>query len=328
MLNYGSFAASALFYGLLMAKKADVMYAYHPPLSVGITACIVRFFRRIPVVYDIQDVWPDTLRATGMLKNPYALDLVGSVCNWVYRRADHIVVLSMGFKWLLIQRGVPESKQSVIYNWADEPSLSCPVGHVTATFPESDRFIILFAGNMGKAQALDTVLEAAEMLQQQSSRVCWVMLGGGVELDRLKAEASRRKLNNVVFLPAVSMAQVGIYLQAADALLVHLRKDPLFEITIPSKTQAYMSVGRPLLMAVDGEARSIVEQSGGGVVAESENPQALAQAAQSLANSSTAVLAAMGQQAKVFYQQHMALAVGAKRFGELFEKLAQKSRSL
>jgi len=323
VLNYSSFAASALFYGLFVAKRADVIYAYHPPLTVGVVASIMRVFLRIPVVYDIQDMWPDTLRATGMLNNARALRVVDVVCNWVYRRVDRIVVLSPGFKRLLQQRGVPEFKLSVVYNWADEGSLSSPVGEVAATFPSAGQFRILFAGNMGKAQALDTVLQAAELLQQQGSRVCWVMLGGGVELERLKSEAARRHLSNVVFLPAVPMTEVGAYLQAADALLVHLRKDPLFEITIPSKTQAYMAAGKLLIMAVGGDAAEMVQQSGGGVVTESENPQALAQAAEQLANASPDELATMGRQAKAFYQQHLGLEVGVQRFGELFKQLAQ-----
>ena len=101
------------------------------------------------------------------------------------------------------------------------------------------------------------------------------------------------------------MAQVGAYLQAADALLVHLRKDPLFEITIPSKTQAYMAIGKPLLMAVNGDAADLVKKSGGGVLAESENPKDLARAAEALANTNCEVLQAMGQQARLFYQQHL-----------------------
>lgn len=328
VLNYVSFAASSLFYGLFIAKRADVMYAYHPPLTVGIAAALIKRFRRIPVVYDIQDMWPDTLRATGMLNNARALGVVGVLCSWVYRKVDRITVLSPGFKRLLLQRGVPEAKVSVIYNWADEASLAAPpVGEVPAAFPGQGRFRILFAGNMGKAQALDTVLEAAVLLQRRGSRVCWVMLGGGVEVERLKAEATRRQLNNVVFLPAVPMTRVGAYLQAADALLVHLRKDPLFEITIPSKTQAYMAAGKPVLMAVDGDAAALVKQSGGGMVAASENPQALAQAAEELANTSTDTLVVMGQKARAFYLQHLGLTVGVQRFGELFQQLANRGKS-
>ena len=322
VLNYASFAASALVYGLFMAKRADVMYAYHPPLTVGIAASLIRLLRRIPVVYDIQDMWPDTLRATGMLSNPKALNLVAAVCRWVYRRVDRIVVLSPGFKRLLGERGVPAAKVDVIYNWADEAALAAPTGQLPAAFPGSDRFRILFAGNMGKAQALGAVLDAAALLQAQGSCVCFVMLGGGVELGTLKQQAAQRGLTNVVFLPAVPMAEVGTYLQAADALLVHLRKDPLFEITIPSKTQAYMAAGKPLLMAVDGDAADLVRQSGGGVVAESENAAGLAQAADALTETRPQALANMGQQAQQFYAEHLALAVGVGRFGEIFSELA------
>ncbi len=321
-VNYASFAASSLFYGLFMAKHADVIYAYHPPLTVGITASLLRLLHRIPVVYDVQDMWPDTLRATGMINNPRALDLVAKVCQWVYCQADHIVVLSPGFKRLLMERGVPASKLDVIYNWADEASLTAPQGHLPADFPGTDRFRILFAGNMGKAQALDAVLGAATLLQERNSRVSFVMLGGGVEVGRLKQRAAELKLDNMVFLPPVPMAEVGTMLNAADALLVHLRKDPLFEITIPSKTQAYMAVGKPLLMAVDGDAAALVQQSGGGLVAESENAMALANAAESMAEMTAAQLAEMGNRAQKHYREHLALSVGVKKFGEIFKQLA------
>ncbi|GAA3984017.1 glycosyltransferase family 4 protein [Comamonas faecalis] len=324
VINYASFAASSLFYGLFMAKRANVIYAYHPPLTVGVTAGLIRLLRRIPVVYDIQDMWPDTLRATGMLNNAKALNVVAMVCRWVYRHMDHIVVLSPGFKRLLLERGVPERKLEVIYNWADEAALSTPSsqGDLPLALADATQFRILFAGNMGKAQALDTVLDAARLLQERSAPVRWVMLGSGVEVPRLKQRAADMGLRNLVFLPAVPMAEVGRYLEAADALLVHLRKDPLFEITIPSKTQAYMAVGKPLLMAVDGDAADLVRQSGGGVVAESENAQALAAAAETLSKAPADVLAKMGGNAKQFYAEHLAIEVGVQKFGKIFQRLA------
>lgn len=326
VLNYVSFAASALFYGVFMARRADVMYAYHPPLTVGIAAALIRCIRRTPLVYDIQDMWPDTLRATGMLNNPRALALVGRVCDWVYRSVDQIVVLSPGFKRLLVQRHVPESKIEVIYNWADESSLSSPVGSLPANFPGDDCFKIVFAGNMGKAQSLDAVLDAALILQRRGSRVCFVMLGGGVEVGRLKARTKELALKNLVFFPPVPMAEVGTLLAAADALLVHLRKDPLFEITIPSKTQAYMAVGKPLLMAVKGDAAELVKQSNSGLIAESENPEALANAAQRLADMTSSELQAMGRQAQHFYREHLGLVAGAGRFGSIFKQLASRAK--
>lgn len=325
VFNYASFAASSLIYGLFMAKRADVIYAYHPPLTVGVTASLLRLLRRIPVVYDIQDMWPDTLRATGMLNNARALNVVAAVCGWVYRRVDHIVVLSPGFKRLLTARGVPERKLEVIYNWADEAALATSQGAVPKELAADGRvFYILFAGNMGKAQALDAVLDAAGLLQERGSRVRWVMLGGGVEVPRLRQRAADMRLNNMVFLPPVPMTEVGIYLNAANALLVHLRKDPLFEITIPSKTQAYMAVGKPVLMAVDGDAADLVRQSNSGVVAESESPLALAEAAERMASLNAEELLAMGERARAYYQQHLALQVGVRRFGEVFRRLGRE----
>ncbi len=327
VLNYASFAASSLVYGLFMARRAEVIYAYHPPLTVGIAASIIRLIRRIPVVYDIQDMWPDTLHATGMVNNARALNVVAAVCQWVYRRVDRIVVLSPGFRRLLMQRGVPEAKVDVIYNWADEAGLAAPQGQLPVCFPGSEQFRIVFAGNMGKAQALGTVLDAAALLQARGSRVCFILLGGGVEVSRLKQQAVDQRLRNVLFLPPVPMAEVGTLLIAADALLVHLRKDPLFEITIPSKTQAYMTVGKPLLMAVDGDAADLVLQSGGGVVADSENPEALAKAADALSSLSPEQLRTMGQKAKHYYQERLALRVGVDRFASIFRRLARYTKS-
>ena len=326
VLNYLSFAASSLLYGLFVAKRADVIYAYHPPLTVGITACLIRLFRRIPVVYDIQDMWPDTLRATGMINSSRALNAVESVCQWVYRRVDHLVVLSPGFKCLLTQRGVPKSKIEVIYNWADESALMSPLGQVPEAFPGADRFRVVFAGNMGKAQALDAVLDAALILQKRGSRASFVMLGGGVEVNRLKARAYELMLGNVVFLPPVPMSEVGTMLAAADVLLVHLRKDPLFEITIPSKTQAYMAVGKPLLMAVNGDAADLISRAQCGLTAGSENPQALADAVDALAAMPATDLQIMGDNASRYYREALGLQVGVGKFSEVFGRLGQKVR--
>ena len=251
---------------------------------------------------------------------------VGRVCDWVYKRVDHLVVLSPGFKRLLVQRGVPEGKIEVIYNWADESALMSPLGTVPEAFPAGDRFSVVFAGNMGKAQALDAVLDAATVLQERGSRATLVMVGGGVEVSRLKARAHELKLGNVVFLPPVPMSEVGTVLAAADVLLVHLRKDPLFEITIPSKTQAYMAVGKPLLMAVNGDAADLVSRANCGLAVDSENPQALADAIDALSAMPADELKTMGESANRFYREALGLQVGTGRFAAVFERLGRKAR--
>ena len=325
LLNYVSFAASALFYGILGAKRSDVLYAYHPPLTVGIAAVLIGLVRRIPIVYDIQDMWPDTLRATGMFSNEIALRVVTRICDWVYRQVDRIVVLSPGFKRLLVERKVPESKIEVIYNWCAEDALAAPGGAPPLGLADKSRFHILFAGNMGKAQALDAVLETARILQAKAPNLAFVFLGGGVEVDHLKEISEGAGLSNVTFLPSVPMSEVGRYLSAADVLLVHLKQDPLFRITIPSKTQAYMAVGKPILMAVDGDAADLVMQSAGGRIACSEDPESIADAALALAQTSEEERSAMAERNKRFYREKLSLVVGVRRFAKLFNQLAAKS---
>jgi len=321
VLNYASFAVTSLLYGLRAAGRADVIYAYHPPLTVGVVAAILKIVRRRPVVYDIQDMWPDTLAATGMISSPKVLGTVAAVCRWVYRAADRIVVLSPGFKQMLGQRGVPSAKIEVIYNWADDVTLRSTQAPLPDAFPGPDRFRVVFAGNLGKAQALDSVLEAARQLHARNSRVSLVFIGGGVEANPLRERAMAMGLPNVTFLPSVPMPEIGSVLQAADALLVHLRKDPLFEITIPSKTQAYMAVGKPILMAVRGDAADLVTASGAGVLAQPEDPASIAAAAQDLADMDGERLAWMGARARDYYEEHLSLQQGAARFAAIFAQL-------
>ncbi|UCR83486.1 glycosyltransferase family 4 protein [Pseudomonas chlororaphis] len=324
VLNYVSFAASALFYGLFGARKPDVIYAYHPPLTVGIAAVLIRIFRRVPVVYDIQDMWPDTLKATGMFSNGKALRVVSSVCDWVYRRVDQLVVLSPGFKRLLVERGVPEQKIDLIYNWCAEATVAAPCATLPVNFPDASTFRILFAGNMGKAQSLESVITAAQLVREQTDKISFIFLGGGVEVARLQELAVKRNLDNVLFLPAVPMSEVGAYLSNADALLVHLKKDPLFTITIPSKTQAYMAAGKPVLMAVDGDAADLVRDADCGVVSESDNPQSIADAALALMNTPSSERDWMAQSGQVYYKRVLSLRVGVARFGEHFKRLSKR----
>ena len=312
--NYVSFSVSLFFYTLLCARKADVVYAYHPPLTVGFAAAALRLLRRFPVVYDIQDMWPDSLRTSGMVKNERVLAIVEKVCQWVYKKVDKIVVLSPGFKDLLVSRGVDEQKIEVIYNWCDESALldESTTGDDSKRLP--DGFNILFAGTMGKGQGLDAILDAAARVQECAPRIRFVFLGSGTESEFLKERARAQALKNVLFLPRVPMAEVGAILQAADALLVHLKDDALYRITIPSKTQAYMAVGKPILMAVSGDAAKLIDEARCGVPALSENTESIATAAMALEKMTEAELAEMGKRGKNYYWAHLSLAAGVSRF--------------
>lgn len=319
-LNYISFAASSSLFGVFAARKADVIYAYHPPLTVGMSAALIGLFRRTPVVYDIQDMWPDTLKATGMLNNPRALSLIGRICQWVYRRASALVVLSPGFRQLLLERGVADEKISVIYNWCDAAALTNPQSYQTPAAMQG-RFNVVFAGTMGKAQALDAVIDAAALVATRNPAIQFVFVGGGVDVDRLKSLAQQNSPSNVVFLPRMPMNEVGNVLKGADVLLVHLRDDPLFAITVPSKTQAYMAVGKPLLMAVRGDAADLVKAADCGEVVTPEDSREIAEAVLRLASLPPAELAGMGQRGAEFYRRELAIDVGVGRFVRVFESV-------
>jgi colanic acid biosynthesis glycosyl transferase WcaI len=322
-LNYLSFFLSVTVYLTFFAQKADAAYVYHPPLTVGLAAVSARLFRRTPTLIDIQDLWPDTLRATGMINNLLLLNFIGGLCNWVYRRVDHIAVLSPGFRRVLMARGVPQERITLIYNWADETVLqSSPDNHVPPAMVQDGKFRILFAGNMGKAQGLDAVLEAAKHVNAEAPTVEFCFMGDGIERAHLKSRASRAGMTNVRFLPKVPLVQSGLFLAAADALLVHLIKDPLYEITIPSKTQAYMAAGRPIIMAVPGDAADLISRSGGGVLAKSGDPASLAAAIIRLVNMSNSERARMAEANRDFYVKELSMSKGVEAFAGVLARLA------
>jgi len=326
VLNYISFCLIAWLYLTFAARRADIVYSYHPPLTVGLAAVGAQFFRRTPTVIDIQDMWPDTLAATGMISNARTLRLVGAMCRWLYRRVSHIVVLSPGFRRVLIERGVPEAKVSVIPNWADEAAISSAV-MTGAALNLPGQFRILFAGNIGRAQSLDTVLDAAALLQDTRPEVAVILLGSGLEVSRLRARSSTEGLSNVHFVPPVPMAEVGAYLAAADVLLVHLRHDPLFAITIPSKTQAYLAAGRPLIMGVAGDAADIITAAAAGLVIPPEDAEALAHAIKTLADMPVERRTEMGASGRRYYDTHLSLDHGVEAFDTVFRMVMRAPRA-
>lgn len=322
VMNYVSFGVSSLIYSLFMAKRPDVIYAYHPPLTVGLTASMMRVLRKVPVVYDVQDMWPDTLRATGMLSNERVLKSISRFCSWIYRRVDRIVVLSNGFKSLLLERGVASEKVKVIYNWCDERALSSSNDESPRVLSEDGQFHVMFAGNMGKAQGLSVLLDVAEKILDLRPNIRFVFLGSGLMSECLKQAVRDRHLSNVVFMSQVPMAEVGSFLKAADVLMVHLCDDPLFKITVPSKTQAYMAIGKPILMAVRGDAADIIEEAGCGVIAIPEDVDSITAAVVKLESLSKSDREKLSEAGRSFYFNRLSLELGVKQFADLFHELA------
>ena len=320
--NYITFALAASVAINFVTSRPDVAYVYHPPLTTSLPAMAQKLFRGVPFVYDVQDLWPDTLASTGMLHKKWQLSMVSKWCDLVYRSASFVTVLSEGFKDALIMRGVPENKIRIIHNWCEEipPSIQVqPMAKKPALF--QDRFTVMFAGNFGKAQALHTVLNAAKIIETVNPKVQFVLVGSGVEEDRLKAQVTAMNLTNVAFHSRLPMDEISSYMRNADALLVSLRADPLFKITIPSKTQAYMANGKPIIMAVEGDAANLVTRARCGVTCEPENAPALASAVLDLSSRSSSELEALGNAGMAYYAQKLCLKIGTDEFVKVFEEL-------
>jgi len=319
-LNYLSFALSSFIVGLLKTRKLDVIYGYHPPLTTPLSCLMLSALKRVPLVVDVQDLWPDTLSATGMIKNKMVLSLVNVLCNLVYRKAAKVVVLSPGFRYRLVSRGVPEEKIVVIYNWCNEPAIEKPVAS-EVRLPQNGKISILFAGNLGTAQGLPSIISAAEHLKNMNVPANIVFLGDGVAKQKAIESASSKELENVFFLPRVPMSQVGGILSSADVLLVHLNHDELFRITIPSRTQASLAVGKPIIMAVSGDAANLVKKSGAGIICEPNCPESLANSVKKMVLMSGKERDELSKKAKLFYYENLSLEKGVQQFVEVFEEV-------
>lgn len=318
VLNYLSFAIGTFFVGLIKTKNIDVIYSYHPPLTTTLSAYLLGLFKRVPFVIDVQDLWPDTLSATGMVKNKKALFLVGKVCDFIYKKAAKIVVLSPGFKERIESRGVSKDKVETIYNWCNEPLLN-DFHESTVKLPDNGNLNLVFAGNLGFAQGLPTIVDAAEILQNNEVNVNIILLGDGVAKSKAIEESEFKGLKNVYFIPRVPMQQVGGLLAKSDMLLVHLTNDELFKITVPSRTQAYLAMGKPIIMGVAGDAADLITKSGSGIICEPDNSISLAASIEKLSQLPDSKREEMGINGRNFYYENLSLKIGVSKFIRIFE---------
>ena len=308
-VNYLSFFLSALAYLLIRRKSFDRAYVYHPPITVGLAAALAGMVRRLPFILDIQDLWPDTLAAVGMEGGRRLMRPIGWLCAFVYRRADAIVAQSEGMRTTLAARGVPPEKLVTIHNWATAEPPS--VRRQPPLVPQ--RFVVVYGGNLGKAQGLETVLEAAARLEHLHPDILIRLYGDGVEASSLRAKAETLHLRNLEIHPQIGKDEINAVFARADALLVHLTDHPLFTITVPSKIQAYLATGRPIAAGIAGEAARLLAESGAALVAPPGDAEALAKIIAVLADTPADARRRMGLNGRHYYQRNMAFQRGVHR---------------
>jgi len=319
ILNQISMMVSALTVGEwgLRGRKADVVFGISPPLFIALAGVLSAKARRAPYVMDVQDLWPEEAVAVGGLRNPLAVRIAAAVARFLYRNSARVVVISGGFRRAVVKQGASERAVEVLPNWVRSGSLAVSE---TAELPGSG-FKVVFAGTIGMAQGLSVVLDAAERLLGRD--VSFVLVGEGVEKERLRDEARRRDLRNVHFLPAVDQEEVPEVLAAADALLVHLLPEEVFGSVIPSKTYEYLAAGRPVLVGVPGDAARLVEEAEAGVAFASGDPDALAGAVEQLVDLGEEERRAIGERGREHVRRNFLAEALTARYVEVLREAAE-----
>lgn len=298
MLNYVSFAVSATLLGAwrLRGRSFDVIFVFEPsPVSVGLPAVFLRYLKRAPLTFWVLDLWPESLAAVDVVRSKWALKAVGYLVSFIYNRCDLILAQSRSFIPQI--RRYSNGRAAVEYfpSWSDA-AFDFSAIEAAKEVPEGKEvFSIMFAGNIGDAQDFPAILDAAERLKEDRS-IRWLIVGDGRASEWVKSEIKRRELEHcVLMLGRHPVDRMPSFYKVADALLVSLKDEPIFAMTIPGKLQSYLAAGIPVLAMLNGEGADIVKHSGAGLTCPAGDGHALADAARQLATTEVNALRAMGE---------------------------------
>jgi glycosyltransferase involved in cell wall biosynthesis len=306
-MNYASFAVSASIFGPFVLRRfdVDVILVYEPsPITVGIPAAVIKWVKKAPILFWVQDLWPESLLATGAIRNRWALDAIRRLVRFIYSQSDIVIGQSRGFVEK-IREVAPKDKDVRFFpNPADHhfrplnPPEDAPERQLLP-----DGFRIVCAGNMGAAQDLGNVIDAAERLQHRPE-IQWILIGDGRLRPWLAEQVQARGLASVVhIIGPYPPQQMPTFFALADLLLATLRRDDAFSLTVPSRIQAYLASGRPILAAIDGEGARIIEEAQAGLTCPPGDPARLADAVLRLYEAAPADREAMGLAGRRYFER-------------------------
>jgi len=300
-LNFLSFALSGAVIGAwkLRGQAFDAIFVFEvSPVTVGIPAVVQRWLKKAPIAFWVLDLWPETLEAIGVLRSRKALGLVGQLVKFIYRRCDLLLAQSRSFI-PQIRRYSGDTEVRYFPQWAEavhDADDHTPAPEVEA---KPGAFNIVFTGNIGDAQDFPTVLDAAERLKAQAPHVRWIIVGDGRVAPWVRQQVQQRGLEEQVLLPGrFPVERMPSFYEHAQALLVSLRPEPIFALTLPGKLQSYLAAGLPILAMLDGEGASVVRDAGAGLACPAGDAQALAAAALQLAGLPPAEREEMGRRGR------------------------------
>lgn len=283
-LDYVSFMVSAIIASPFLPRP-DVIVATSPQFFTPCGAWVVSLLRRRPFVFELRDLWPDSIVAVGAMRETALIRLLRGLEYFLYRKAARIVSVTHSFKKVLTGNGIAPEKIAVVPNGADIEAFQ--PGPRPAELGQrlglNGKFVAAYVGTVGMAHGIGTLLEAGERLRERQD-IRFVVVGAGAEKEKLMEEAARRGLDNVLFVGAVSKKEVRDYWRLCDAALVLLRDQPLFQHVIPSKMFEAWGTGRAVILGVRGESQGILEAAGAGIAVAPEDADALVRAVTELAD--------------------------------------------
>jgi len=304
-LNYLSFIASGLLFApwMLRGKHFDVIFVYAPsPILQAIPAIFLGWLKGCPVVLWVQDLWPESLSATGYVQNRLILKLVEHVVRFIYRHVDLLLVQSRAFEEPV--RALASGTPVVYYpNSVDNIFAMPAIDEPPPIAGLGEGFTVMFAGNIGTAQAVDVIVEAAALLEGYAD-IYFVVLGDGSSREWMLKEARQRGLSNLHLPGRFPVEMMPGFMQKASALLVTLADQPIFSATVPNKVQAYLAVGRPIVACLNGEGARLVVEAGAGLATPAEDAKALADTILRLYGLSPTEREKMGENGRRYYQNH------------------------
>jgi glycosyltransferase involved in cell wall biosynthesis len=289
-IDYATFL-NAIFPAVVKVRNVDIIVATSPQLFAPLAALITSRIKGCPYIFELRDLWPESIRAVGAMKNERILAWLEALEMALYRRAAAIVSVTNAFVDNLASRGIAREKMHVVTNGVDLSRFKprCRDEALAERLGLTGKFVAGYVGTHGMAHGLNTLIEAAKLLRDKAETrdVRLLFLGDGAEKASLLAKVRESDLNNVLFLDSVPRDQVASYWSLLDVSIIHLKKAALFETVIPSKLFECMAMGIPVLHGVAGESAGIVEREGNGIVVEPENPEALSQSICRLAHDAT-----------------------------------------
>jgi glycosyltransferase involved in cell wall biosynthesis len=307
-LNYASFAAAASVAGpLRLGRRFDAILAYEPsPITVAVPAIVMKRLARCPMALWVQDLWPESLSATGAVRSHAVLAAVRRVVGGIYRNTDRLLMSSPGFVQHALAHGIAREHIDYFPNWAEpfyRPLPKAEARSIAGDFPR-EGVRLLYAGNLGSAQSLGTVVDAADRLRHRSD-ITWVLLGDGNDRPALERSIANRGLGDRVrLLGARPPDTMPAYFSLADGLLATLRNQPAFALTLPSKLQTYFACARPVIAALPGDGAELVVEAQAGLACAPDDPAALASTVEAFAALPPSERVRMGSNARRYFEQY------------------------